>query len=408
MTLNHKTNMLAGVRVLDMTQFEAGPSCTETLAWLGAEVVKLENPKGGDAGRYATSEKDGIDSFYFMQFNSGKKSITCNLKSPEGVALVKKLVREANVFIENFAPGVVKRMGLDFESIKKENPNIIYASVKGFAEGSPYENFLSFDMIGQSAGGVLSITGEPEGQPCKPGVTLADTGTGMLMSITILGALYRQQATGQGEHLQLAMQDAMTQYTRLAYAYRDLNGKAAPRAGAKLFTTGNAPTGIFPCKPGGKNDYVYIYTTRAGNHHWERLCKLLDREELIDDPRFSGPKERAKNEAVIDDILAEFTKKHTKREAMKLIGECGVPCGAVLDVAELYDDEDLNSRGIFQSMDHPERGSYKMPTWPVKVDGGHLSLPASPHLGEHVDSVLSEWIGMSAEEVEKLREDGAV
>ena len=163
MTLNHKTNMLAGVRVLDMTQFEAGPSCTETLAWLGAEVVKLENPKGGDAGRYATSEKDGIDSFYFMQFNSGKKSITCNLKSPEGVALVKKLVREANVFIENFAPGVVKRMGLDFESIRKENPNIIYASVKGFAEGSPYENFLSFDMIGQSAGGVLSITGEPEG-----------------------------------------------------------------------------------------------------------------------------------------------------------------------------------------------------------------------------------------------------
>ena len=312
MTLNHKTNMLAGVRVLDMTQFEAGPSCTETLAWLGAEVVKLENPKGGDAGRYATSEKDGIDSFYFMQFNSGKKSITCNLKSPEGVALVKKLVREANVFIENFAPGVVKRMGLDFESIKKENPNIIYASVKGFAEGSPYENFLSFDMIGQSAGGVLSITGEPDGQPCKPGVTLADTGTGMLMSITILGALYRQQATGQGEHLQLAMQDAMTQYTRLAYAYRDLNGKAAPRAGAKLFTTGNAPTGIFPCKPGGKNDYVYIYTTRAGNHHWERLCKLLGREELIDDPRFSGPKERAKNEAVIDDILAEFTKKTYK------------------------------------------------------------------------------------------------
>lgn len=408
MTLNHKTNMLAGVRVLDMTQFEAGPSCTETLAWLGAEVVKLENPKGGDAGRYATSEKDGIDSFYFMQFNSGKKSITCNLKSPEGVALVKKLVREANVFIENFAPGVVKRMGLDFESIKKENPNIIYASVKGFAEGSPYENFLSFDMIGQSAGGVLSITGEPDGQPCKPGVTLADTGTGMLMSITILGALYRQQATGQGEHLQLAMQDAMTQYTRLAYAYRDLNGKAAPRAGAKLFTTGNAPTGIFPCKPGGKNDYVYIYTTRAGNHHWERLCKLLGREELIDDPRFSGPKERAKNEAVIDDILAEFTKKHTKREAMKLIGECGVPCGAVLDVAELYNDEDLNSRGIFQSMDHPERGSYKMPTWPVKVNGGHLSLPASPLLGEHVDSVLSEWIGMSPEEIEELKKDGAV
>ncbi len=408
MATNGGAGMLAGVRVLDMTQFEAGPSCTETLAWMGAEVVKLENPKGGDAGRFSTSEKQGIDSYYFMQFNSGKKSITCNLKNPDGVALVKKLVKEANVFIENFAPGVVKRMGLDYESIKAENPNIIYASVKGFAEGSPYENFLSFDMIGQSAGGVLSITGEPDGAPCKPGVTLADTGTGMLMAITILGALYRQQATGQGEHLQLAMQDAMTQYTRLAYAYRDMHGKPAPRAGAKVFTTGNAPMGIFPCKPGGKNDYVYIYTTRAGNHHWERLCGLIGRPELATDPRFADPKARAANEAEIDAILTDFTKQHDKRTAMKLIGECGVPCGAVLDVAELYDDPDLNARGIFQKMNHPERGEYKMPAWPVKVNGGHLPVPPAPLLGEHVDQVLSGWLDMSADEIAELRKGGAV
>ena len=408
MATNGGAGMLAGVRVLDMTQFEAGPSCTETFAWMGAEVVKLENPKGGDAGRYATSENPDMDSFYFMQFNSGKKSITCNLKTPEGVALVKKLVKEANVFIENFAPGVVKRMGLDYESLKAENPNIIYASVKGFAEGSPYENYLSFDMIGQSAGGVLSITGEPDGAPCKPGVTLADTGTGMLMAVTILGALYRQQATGQGEHLQLAMQDAMTQYTRLAYAYRDMNGKAAPRAGAKLFTTGNAPVGIFPCKPGGKNDYVYIYTTRAGNHHWHRLCKLLGRDELADDPRFAGPKERASNEAVIDEILTEFTKQHDKRTAMKMIGECGVPCGAVLDVAELYDDPDLNARGIFQEMNHPERGEYKMPAWPVKVGDAHLPIPPAPLLGEHVDSVLSDWLDMGEADIAELKKAGAI
>ena len=408
MATNGGAGMLAGVRVLDMTQFEAGPSCTETLAWMGAEVVKLENPKGGDAGRYSTSENPNMDSFYFMQFNSGKKSITCNLKSPEGVALVKKLVKEANVFIENFAPGVVKRMGLDYESLKAENPNLIYASVKGFGEGSPYENFLSFDMIGQSAGGVLSITGEPDGPPCKPGVTLADTGTGMLMAVTILGALYRQQATGQGEHLQLAMQDAMTQYTRLAYAYRDMHGKPAPRAGAKVFTTGNAPMGIFPCKPGGKNDYVYIYTTRAGNHHWHRLCELLGRPELAEDPRFATPKARADNEPEIDAILTEFTKQHDKRAAMKLIGECGVPCGAVLDVAELYDDEDLNARGIFQQMEHPERGSYKMPAWPVKVGDAHLPIPPAPLLGEHVDSVLSSWLDMGEDEIQALKAGGAV
>jgi formyl-CoA transferase len=204
------------------------------------------------------------------------------------------------------------------------------------------------------------------------------------------------------------MQDAMTQYSRLAYAYRDLNGKAAPRAGAKLFTTGNAPTGIFPCKPFGKNDYVYIYTTRAGNHHWERLCNLLGRNDLINDPRFVGQKERADNEEALDAILAEFTKQYTKREAMKLIGECGVPCGAVLDVSELYDDEDLNQRGIFQNMQHPERGEYKMPAWPVKVGDAHLPVPAAPLLGEHVDSVLSEWLDMSQEEVEKLKNSGAV
>ena len=400
--------MLEGVRVLDMTQFEAGPSCTETLAWLGAEVVKIENPKGGDAGRFATSELQGVDSYYFMQFNSGKKSITCDLKNPDGVALVKRLARKANVFIENFAPGVVQRLGLDYDAVAAENPGIIYASVKGFAEGSPYESFLSFDMIGQSAGGVLSITGEPDGKPCKPGVTLADTGTGMLMAITILGALYRQQATGEGERLQLAMQDAMLQYSRLAYVYRDLHGKAAPRAGAKLFTTGNAPTGIFPCKPGGPNDYVYIYTTRAGNHHWHRLCKLLGREDLIDDPRFAGPKDRAANEAVIDEILSDFTRNHTKREAMQLIGACGVPCGAVLDVAELYEDPDLNRRGILQHMEHPERGSYKMPAWPVKVNGGHLPVPPAPLLGEHVDAVLAEWLDMSAEDIAAKRRGGVV
>jgi crotonobetainyl-CoA:carnitine CoA-transferase CaiB-like acyl-CoA transferase len=247
-------------------------------------------------------------------------------------------------------------------------------------------------MIGQSAGGVLSITGEPDGAPCKPGVTLADTGTGMLMAITILGALYRQQATGQGEHLQLAMQDAMTQYTRLA----------------KVFTTGNAPMGIFPCKPGGKNDYVYIYTTRAGNHHWERLCGLIGRPELATDPRFADPKARAANEAEIDAILTDFTKQHDKRTAMKLIGECGVPCGAVLDVAELYDDPDLNARGIFQKMNHPERGEYKMPAWPVKVNGGHLPVPPAPLLGEHVDQVLSGWLDMSADEIAELRKGGAV
>ncbi|MBV9756764.1 MAG: CoA transferase, partial [Alphaproteobacteria bacterium] len=222
---------LSGVRVLDLSQFEAGPSATEALAWLGAEVVKVENPTAGDPGRFTTSPNDN-DSHYFLQYNANKKSITVNLKSPRGLELVKELVRKADVFVENFAPGAIERLGLGAEVVRAVNPAIVYAQVKGFGTGSPYENNLAFDMIAQACGGTMSITGATDGPPVKPGPTLGDTGTGMLLAISILGALYRRTRTGQGEHLQVAMQDAMFQYIRGAFASQTRNGKPAQRAGA--------------------------------------------------------------------------------------------------------------------------------------------------------------------------------
>src|SRR5580658_10917107 len=221
---------LAGVKVLDLTQFEAGPSCTEALAWLGAEVVKVENPGGGDPGR-ALGGKAGMDDPYFLLFNANKKSITVNLKDPKGLQLVKDLAKQADVMVENFAPGAIERLGLGYDVIKAINPSIIYCQVKGFGEGSPYEKNLAFDMIAQACGGTMSITGEPDGPPIKPGPSLGDTGTGMTMAISILGALYERRATGRGRRLQVAMQDAMLHYIRIAFQAQAASGQAARRNG---------------------------------------------------------------------------------------------------------------------------------------------------------------------------------
>ncbi len=407
-TTNGASGALAGVRILDLMQFEAGPSCTEALAWLGAEVVKVENPKGGDQGRFAWTEKPGIDSWYFLIFNANKKSVTCNLKTEAGLQLVKRMAREADVFVENFAPGVIERLGLGHDVLMAENERLIYAQVKGFGEGSPYEDFLSFDMIAQSTGGLLSITGEPDGRPNKPGTTLGDTGTGMLLALSIVSALYQRQSTGKGQRIQAAMQDAMLQYTRVAYAVQALSGKPAPRAGPNIITGGTAPCGIYPCTPGGSNDYVYIYTSRAGNHQWQRLLSAIGRDDLADDPRFETPLKRLENQADVDAMLSEWTSQRDKRDAMEILGKAGVPAGAVYDTMELYNDPNLEERGVFQTMHHADRGDFKMPVWPVKMSGSDVPLAAAPLLGEHNEAVLGAWLGMDQDEVDALRADGAM
>jgi formyl-CoA transferase len=226
-------NCLSGVRVLDLTQFEAGPSCTEALAWLGAEVVKVENPEAGEPGRSNFPGRPGADSFYFFEFNANKKSITADLKSERGLALVKELARKADVMIENMAPGTIERLGLGYDVIRAINPGIIYAQVKGFGEGSPYERNLAFDMIAQACGGTMSVTGERDGPPCKPGPSLGDTGTGMLMCISILGALYERRATGQGRRLRWRCR-TRCHYIRFAFQRRRRS------AGRRLATPDNS------------------------------------------------------------------------------------------------------------------------------------------------------------------------
>ena len=401
---------LKGVRVVDLTQFEAGPTCTEALAWLGAEVVKIENPKSGDPGRrIAAASGKAHDSFYFKILNANKKSATVDLKSPKGVELVKEMVKKADVFAENLAPGTIERLGLGYDVLKQINPGIIYCQVKGFGEGSPYEKSLAFDMIAQAAGGTMSVTGEPGQTPVKPGCTIGDTGTGMLMAISVLGALYEKKSTGKGRRLQLAMQDSVMHYIRTSFAVMNQQGNktAAPRMGAQSTSGAPAPCGIYPCKPFGYNDYVYVFCSRANPEHWTRLLKVIGCEELIDDARFATNESRNAHEGFINEIITEWTKHHTKEEAMQLIGAAGVPAGAVHDTLELQNDESFVKRGIMQVMKHPD-GDFKCESWPVRFDGKPPELLPSPKLGQHTDDVFADWLGMSNGDIQSLKSDKVI
>ena len=387
-------NCLEGLKILDLTQFEAGPSCTEALAWMGADVVKVENPKVGDPGRGIGRTGTNVDAQYFLQYNSSKRSIALNLKDPEGLATVKRLAAQADVMIENFAPGAIERLGLGYDVIKAINPAIIYCQVKGFGEGTAYENNLAFDMIAQAVGGLMSITGEEDGPPCKPGATIGDTGTGMLMAVSILGAYVRRLRTGQGEHLQVAMQDAILHYIRNAFAYMERSGGgAAPRAGSKTVGGGWPPIGVFPCKGGGPNDYVYIFASPANPEHWNRLLKVMGREDLLDDERYNTAAARVEHADEVNALVAEWTKQHDKRTAMKLVGEATVPSGAVLDTRELADDKTFEDRKIRQTMHHPKVGDYVMSGWPVRFGGEPPAIGPAPLLDEHHGSVLEDWLG---------------
>jgi formyl-CoA transferase len=399
---------LAGVRVIDFTQFEAGTSCTQTLAWLGAEVIKIEEPTKGEQGRGASTDTKGVDSHYFMLLNSNKKSVTANLKSEQGCALVRRLIETGDVFVENFAPGVIERLGFGYDEVRKINPKIIYVQVKGFGDDGPYKNYLAFDMIAQATGGAMSITGEPDGRPIKPGPTIGDTGTGLHAAIGVLAALYQRQFTGQGQHIKVAMQECVINYSRISYAAQYLWGKAAPRMGNQSIMGTNSPSETYPCKGGGPNDYCYIYTSRANPQHWERLLKIMGREDLIGDPRFDSPQERFKNRHLVDEMISEWTKHHDKLEVMKRMAENGIPAGAVMDTMELSNDPELNRREVFVTVKHPVRGDFKMPGWPVKMSGSKVPITAAPLLGANTEEVYGGLLGLSKEEIAKLHENKAI
>ncbi len=403
----HRT-ALQDVKVLDLTQFEAGTSCTESLAWLGADVIKVENPLGGDQGRNASTDQEGVDSHYFMLLNANKKSVTLNLRSPKGREMFTEMLKQADVMVENFAPGTIERLGFGYEQVREINPRLIYAQVKGFGPDGPYGKFLSFDMIAQSVGGSLSITGTDQTEPLKPGPTIGDTGTGLHCAIGILAALHQRERTGCGQKVFLAMQDAVINFCRISFARQHATGKAAMRFGNRSALGTTAPSGTYPCKGGGLNDYVFIYTSRAGNRHWHPLLKAIGREDLIDDPRFDSPQKRWQHHEEVDALLLEFTMSRNKVEVMETLGNAGVPCGAVLDTMEITNDPYLQKREMIVTVQHPKRGAFTLPGWPVKMSESYVPVKPSPLLGEHNEEVYAQWLNLTPEELGELKAEEVI
>lgn len=399
----HQAPALADIRVVDLTQFEAGTSCTETLAWLGADVIKVEEPTTGEQGRQASTDQPGVDSYYFMLLNANKRSVTCNLKHERGKALLRALIEHADVFVENFGPGVIERLGFGYDEVARINPRIIYAQIKGFAPEGPFGQFLAFDMIAQSVGGALSTTGEPGGRPLKPGVNIGDTGAGLHAAIGILAALHQRDVCGRGQRIEVAMQESVINFGRITYASQALTNQPAERLGNKSQLGSNAPSEVYRCKGDGPNDYCFIYTTRAGNRHWQRLLAVIGREDLLDDPRFATNAARVRHERELDAIIVEWTSTRDKREVMEALGHAGVPAGAVFDTEELLHDPFLRQRGMFATIEHPVRGEFTMPGWPVKMSESHVPLKSAPLLGQDTEAVYNEVLGCTPEQLAELR-----
>lgn len=402
---------LDGVRVVDLTQFEAGTSCTLALAWLGADVIKVERPGKGEQGRHASRDRPDLDSFYFLLLNASKRSVTLDITRPEGKELLRRLLKDADVMVENFAPGTIERLGFGYDQVRELNPGLVYASVKGFHPQSRFGSMLAFDPVAQATGGALSVTGEPDGIPLKPGPTIGDTGAGLQLALGIVAALYQRRDSGRGQRVDIAMQDGVINYCRIVYARSLVTGQAYRRVGNGGPLSSSAPSGVFPCHPGGPNDYCFIYTSRAveaGNRQWRALLEVMGREELSDDPRFATPQARIENEAALNEVISAWTRSRTKQEVMDVVGAAGVPAGAVYDTHELMHQPELRGPQMFVKVNHPDRGEFLMPGWPVRMTDSEPLVTAAPTLGQHTDEVLSELLGLGAEEIAALRAEDLV
>lgn len=395
---------LAGVTVLDLTQYEAGTSCTEMLAWLGADVIKVEEPKMGEQGRWRVTEKPGVDSYYFILLNANKRSITLNLKSEGGKQIFIDLIKQVDILSENYSLGTLESFGLGYDYLRSINPRLIYMTVKGFGTTGPYSQYKSFDMIAQAAGGAMAITGFPDSPPLKPGPTIGDTGTGLHAACGILAALYQRERTGKGQKVEVSMQEAVLNFVRVPMMATYLTHKPTPRVGNRI---GAGPVGdIFKCKPGGPNDYVFLYT--SSQEMWRSLWATIGRPEIADDPRFADRASRRENYEALRQLIEDWTTRYTKHEVMRIIAEADVPCGAVLDSVELLEDPHMHERGMIVTIDHPVRGKFTMPGCPVRLDDSPVEVTSAPLLGEHNRDVYRSLLGYDDGKLEELKRQGVI
>jgi formyl-CoA transferase len=411
---------LDGVRILDFTHVQSGPTCTQLLAWFGADVIKVERAGEGDITRGQLRDIPDVDSLYFTMLNHNKRSITIDAKHPKGKAILERLVKDCDVLVENFAPGALDRMGLTWEHIQELNPRMIVASVKGFGPG-PYEDCKVYENVAQCAGGAASTTGFDDGPPLVTGAQIGDSGTGLHLALGIVCALYQRNASGRGQKVLAAMQDGVLNLCRVKL--RDQQrldrtgvmeeypqypngtfGEAVPRAGNA--SGGGQPGWILKCKGWESDPNAYIYfITQAPV--WKDICKVIGREEWLTDPRYSTPKGRLPHLMEIFGEIEKWTMTKTKFEAMDLLNEYDIPCGPILSMKELATEPSLRETGTVVEVDHPKRGKYLTVGNPIKLSDSPTEVKRSPLLGEHTDEVMKE-LGYTREQIEALRAERVI
>lgn len=412
---------LEGVKILDFTHVQSGPTCTQLLAWLGADVVKVERPGSGDATRKQLVDVPGADSLYFTMLNHNKRSIELDSKSAEGRKVLTRLVEECDVLVENFAPGALDRMGFGWERIREINPRMIMASVKGFGPGK-YEDCKVYENVAQCAGGSASTTGEPDGLPLVTAAQIGDSGTGLHLAIGIVAALYQRESTGRGQKVLAAMQDGVLNLCRVKLRdqqrlaagpleeYSQFSegkpfGEATPRAGND--SGGGQPGRILKCLgwEDDPNAYTYFITQAAA---WPKICDLLGKPEWKDDPDYATPKARLPRMNEIFGTIEQWTMARTKFEVMDICNPLGIPVGPILSMKELAEDEGLRASGTVVEVDHPERGPYLSVGCPIKMSDSPAEVERSPLLGEHTMEILSDFLGFSGEELDEIVASGTV
>jgi formyl-CoA transferase len=395
------------MRVLDMTQYEAGTSCTQLLGWLGADVVKVEPPTGDPGRGVGRQLPDAPDRErqYFMNYNANKRSVVINLKLPEGRQTLLDMVPHYDVFVENYGPGAIEKLGLEYELLSSLNPRLIYARIKGFGLSGPYADYNCYDWVAQAAAGTFSVTGEPDRPPMHPGPTIGDSGTGMQTALAITAAYVERQRTGKGQLIELSMQEAVTMFMR-TLDLQNWGTAAAPRTGLHH---GSGATATYPCKPEGDqedpNDWVFIMCVTSVM--WDSLCAAMDRPELALDERYSDPMGRVEHRDQLYEEIASWTRQHTKREVMDILGPAGVPCSYVFTSLDLFTDRHLREREFIQTVDHPINGPVKLMGNPIRMNGA-VPLKHSPLLDADTNEVLAHDLGLDAARIEALRSSGAI
>lgn len=399
---------LEGLRVIDLTQWEAGTSCTEYMAFMGADVIKIEPPRRGESARYNASTKEEreqeIDSWYFILLNANKRGITLNLKSEKGVELFKEMVKKADVVVSNFLPGTMEKLGIDYSVLSKIKPDLVYAENSGFGKGGPYSDYPAFDAIAKAAGTACSNTGTADGPPMNPGPSIGDTGSGMHMLCAIMAALYYRDRTGEGQEIDMSMTDNIINLNRIHFRSAIGNGEPQSRAGGGV--PGYIPWDIYKAKGDEPNDYVFIAARQP--HQYKALMALIGREDLATDELIENIPLRWERRAEINKAIEDYTKKYGKIDVFHTLAKKNIPCAPILDTLEALSDPHLTQRGMIFDAEHPKRGKHKMLGMPVKMSKSDFEYRPAPALGQHNEEVLGELFGYSREEIEQLTKQGVI